>query len=111
MFAHRSHSLLCLTVALGVSCSGPPLAAGEALSEDVCKRDHAQLLADIETARALGVRQLQQAIDRSTSDDERAELEAQREQLWDQEEQQRVFADVTLRDCLRYVREQRAGQQ
>ena len=111
MFAHRSHSLLCLTVALGMSCPGPPLEAGEALSEDVCNRDYAQLLAGIESARAAGVRQLQQDIDRSTSDEERAELVSQREQLWDQEEQERVFADVILRDCLRYVREQRAGQQ
>ena len=110
MIAHHSHPSLWLIVTFWMSCSGP-LAASEPLTEDACRRDHELLLADIAAARAAAVRELQPAIDRATSDDERADLVAQREEYWDREEQERVFADVNLRDCLRYVREQRDRRQ
>lgn len=111
MTAYDSQLSPLLVVALVTACLTSPAFGNESLTEQVCHRDWAEMLSGIEAARADGVRQIDQAIAESTSQEERAELVAQRDELWDREEQERVFADVTLRDCLRYVREQRAARQ
>jgi len=96
MVAHSGGTLLVLALLL--------LAApAQALSEAECRQDAEALLQDIERNRQQSGQQYQQAIDAAGSDQERATIKAQMEQIWQDEEQQRAMADQMLRDCLRFV--------
>ena len=96
--------------ALLVCLSPQTGSAADAVGEEDCHRDRVLMQEGIAAARRDGVTKIDAAIAEAGSDAERASLIVEREALWDQEERYLVFADVTWRDCLAYVRRQRAAR-
>ena len=85
-------------------------APAQALSEAECRQDAQSLLQDIERNRQQSTRQYEQSLQAAESDQERAAIKEQMEQLWNEEELQRGMADQMLRDCLGYLQAQKQNK-
>lgn len=92
-------TLTALLFLLGVAASG----AVRALEASDCHANRESLVAELSENRASSVRQLDTAIEQSSSDDARELLRHQREQAWDEEQSGLGVADAIWRDCLRYL--------
>ena len=78
-------------------------APARALTESECRRDSQELLEEISRNRRHSNEQFRQAMAEANTEQERATLREQKEQIWHQEEIQLGVADQALRDCLRHV--------
>ena len=83
--------LLCLWVVTARSGSVPRFR---------CDEDYKELLTEIKNNRNLSIVEINRQLGEAVGD-QRASLEAMREQTWDDEEGQRAQASQMWRDCIR----------
>ena len=89
-----SLSIATLLVVLGVMTTS----AG-AVTTKQCARDFNALIAEIERNRQSAITRLNRQLTEVDTDQQRDSLKFMREQVWDDEERQRVTAGVIRRDC------------
>lgn len=79
---------------------------GEAakLTKEVCEKDYAELIAEIERNRQAGIDQINTYLAETRDKKKRQELIEMREKSWDQEEEQRGLARNIFRDCMAAVK-------
>ena len=89
-----SLSIATLLLVLGVMTT-----SAEAVTAQQCAKDFAALIAEIERNRQSAITSLNRQLTEVDTDQQRDSLKFMREQVWDDEERQRVTAGIIRRDC------------
>ena len=89
-----SLSIAILLVVLGVITTS----AGAVTTQE-CAEDFNTLIAEIERNRQSAITRLNRQLTEVDTDQQRDSLKFMREQVWDDEERQRVTAGIIRRDC------------
>lgn len=88
-----------LLLLFGLAAGG----AARALEASDCDADRERFFAALAENRDHSLHQLEAALAAAGSDDARAQLRYELDEVWHEEENGRAFADTVWRDCLRYV--------
>ena len=96
---NRMTSSILLSIATLIVVLGVITTSAGAVTTQECAEDFNALVAEIERNRQSAITRLNRQLTEVDTDQQRDSLKFMREQVWDDEERQRVTAGIIRRDC------------
>ena len=96
---NRMPSSILLSIATLIVVLGVITTSAGAVTTQECAEDFNALVAEIERNRQSAITRLNRQLTEVDTDQQRDSLKFMREQVWDDEERQRVTAGIIRRDC------------